>query len=202
VSQQTNGSVCSVNALSLGIVFADGTSCRQNDTANQKELNLSRLATGIIVWISIGAVFGCSQVPYKASTYARSVTTMIAVESNVPAKVWFSDRLVGTAPGAWPYTYQEEVDLVAGTANYWETNPEKAAALSVLSMGLYVPFSGIAAERTGESKPTGRYLNNELTVKLERDGYETVERIIACRGEPQVQVGLSLKRRELKEGER
>jgi len=127
---------------------------------------------------------------------------MIAVNSNVPARVWFSDRFVGTTPGSWPYTYEEQVDLVAGTANYWETNPEKAAALSVLSMGVYVPFSGIAAEQTGESHPTGRYLHNELTVKLEQDGYATVERVIACKGEPQVDVVLSLQRAEPKEGER
>jgi hypothetical protein len=90
--------------------------------------------------ITILIVFGflaasCSQTTYKASTYRQTVTTQLEITTNVPAEVRLLDRTIGTTPVASPFNYEEEVDRQVKTANYWETNPGTAAALTVLSFG-------------------------------------------------------------------
>ncbi len=135
----------------------------------------------------------CSQTTYKASSYRQTVTTQIEIATNIPAEVRLPDRVVGTTPVVFPFNYEEEVDRQVKTANYWETNPGTAAALTVLSLGLYLPFSVIPAEPTSESRPAGRFVNNTLTLRLSADGFEPLEHILEGKGEGKIVLNLSLK---------
>ena len=128
-------------------------------------------------------VSACSTTTYKAVTYRRTVTTYIEVTSNVPAEVWISDRRVGATPLSFPFNYEEEVDRNVKNANYWETNPGTAAALSVLSFGAYIPFSFIPAEPTSESHPSGTFVNNKTILRLVAEGYEPLTQEIELTGE-------------------
>ena len=53
-----------------------------------------------------------------ASTYRQTVITRIEVNTNTPAKVWVSDRSIGTTPITSPFNYEEEVDRQVKNANY------------------------------------------------------------------------------------
>jgi hypothetical protein len=149
-------------------------------------VNRFRLALFLLI------VSGCSTTTYKAVTYRRTVTTYLEVTSNVPAEVWVSDRHLGTTPLSFPFNYEEEVDRNVKTANYWETNPGTAAALSVLSFGTYIPFSFIRAEPTSESHPSGAFVNNKTNLRLTADGYEPLIQELELTGEAKRQFTFTL----------
>ncbi|HXK27486.1 MAG TPA: hypothetical protein VJ646_04430 [Candidatus Binatia bacterium] len=157
-------------------------------TAQLKAILLVMLIATLGLWNA-----GCSQTTYKASTYRQTVTTQIEITTNVPAEVQLLDRVVGTTPVVFPFNYEEEVDRHVKTANYWETNPGTAAALTVLSFGFYLPFSVIPAEPTSEARPAGRFVNNTLTLRLSADGFEPVEHVLEGKGEGKIILNLSLK---------
>lgn len=135
----------------------------------------------------------CAQTTYKASTYRQTVTTQIEIKANVPSEVRVSDRVIGITPLSFPFNYEEEVDRQVRTANYWETNPGAAAAITVLSFGTYLPFSLIPAEPTSESRPAGIFVNTALALRLSADGFEPLEHAVECKGEPKIVLNLSLK---------
>lgn len=144
------------------------------------------LVLAAALFFSSSIITACSPTTYKASTFRRTVTTYIDISTNVPSQVWISNLNVGTTPVSFPFTYEEEVDRQVTTANYWETNPGTAAALTVLSFGLYLPFSVASVEPTAEFRPTGRYINNKVNVRAVAEGYEPLEHSLEAQGEPKV----------------
>lgn len=153
----------------------------------------------ISMWMIVTCGFltvSCAQTTYKASTYRQTVTSLIEINANVPAEVRLRDRTIGTTPVFFPFNYEEEVDRQVTTANYWETNPGTAAALTVLSLGLYLPFSFIPAEPTSEARPAGRFVNNNVTFQLSADGFEPLEHTVDAKGEEKIVLHLSLKPKE------
>jgi hypothetical protein len=124
----------------------------------------------MLAWVFSNA--SCSQTTYNAASYRQTVTTYVEIVTNVPAEVRVADRVIGTTPVSFPFNYEEEVDRSVKTANYWETNPGTAAALTVLSFGAYLPFSFIPAEPTSKARPAGRFVNNTATLRLSADGFE------------------------------
>ena len=149
---------------------------------------MKRRANSFNLALFVLIVSGCSTTTYKAVTYRRTVTTYLEVTSNVPAEVWLSGRQVGTTPLTVPFNYEEEVDQNVKTANYWETNPGTAAALSVLSFGTYIPFSFIPAEPTSESRPSGTFVNNKTILRLAAEGYEPLSHELELTGEQKRQL--------------
>lgn len=135
---------------------------------------------------------GCSQTAQVASQYQRAVTTVVEINADVPSQVWISNRRLGVTPITFPFTYQEDVENMVRNANYWETNPGTAAALSVLSLGFYIPFSFIPAEQTAEARPTQKFSGNQLSLRLVTEGYEPLTHVVELRGEPKISLNFSL----------
>jgi hypothetical protein len=146
--------------------------------------------------LALAMVAGCASVEHRASTYMRTATTIVDVNSNVPSEVWVSDQKMGTTPLSFPFSYEEEVERQVKTATYWETNPGIAAAVTVLSLGFYLPFSAIPVEAQSEFRPTGTYAKNRLVLRLTSESYESLGHSVDLNGEPRVEVNLTLKRRE------
>ena len=149
------------------------------------------------IWVIFFLLFilasGCSQTAHVASTYQRAVTTIVEINTDVPARLWVSDRERGATPITFPFTYQQDVENLARNANYWETSPGTAAALSVLSFGLYVPFSFIPAEQTAEAKPMQKFSGNQLSLRLVAEGYKPLTHVVEIKGEPKISLTFSLK---------
>ncbi len=147
----------------------------------------------VFVLIGVLSVAGCSQTTHKATSFTRTVTTMVAVNANVRSQVWVSDRKVGTTPVVFPFNYEEEVDLQAKDKNYWETNPGTAAVVTVLSFGTYLPFSLIPVEPTADSRPSGKYLKNKFILRLEAESYEPLTNSVECQGQEKLEINVTLK---------
>lgn len=137
----------------------------------------------------------CSQTTHKGSSYKRTVTTYLEISADVPARVRIGEQDLGITPVSFPFNYEEVVDRQIRTANYWETNPGAAAALTVMSFGFYLPFSFIPAEPTSENRPAGAFINNKVVLLLQADGHEPLEHSLECKGEPKIELKLSLKPR-------
>lgn len=150
----------------------------------------------LTLMLALAMVVGCTSVAQRASTYMRTATTIIEVNSNAPSEVWVSDQKMGTTPLSFPFSYEEEVERQVKTATYWETNPGIAAAVTVLSLGFYLPFSAIPVEAQSEFRPTGTYAKNKLVLRLTSESYESLGHTVDLNGEPRVEVNLTLKRRE------
>ena len=154
----------------------------------------SKVRIQLITLLTLGLLgSSCAQTTSKASTYRQTVTTQIEITTNVPSEVRLLDRMIGSTPVTFPFNYEEEVDRQVKSANHWETNPGTAAALTVLSLGFYLPFSFIPAEPTSEARPAGRFLNNTLTLRLSADGFEPLEHTLEGKGEGKIVLNLSLK---------
>ena len=138
----------------------------------------------------------CASTTYQGAAYRQTVTTYLEVTSNVPAEVRVGDRVIGITPVSFPYNYEEEVNRQVTTANYWETNPGTAAALTVLSFGTYLPFSFIPAEPTSEARPAGKFINNRVTLRSSAEGYEPLEHFVELQGEAKKALNLVLERAE------
>lgn len=134
----------------------------------------------------------CAQTAYKAASYKRTVTTYVEINSNVPSEVSVAGKVIGTTPLSFPFNYEEEVDRHVKTANYWETNPGAAAALTVLSFGTYLPFSFIPAEPTSETTVAGKFFGNAIVIRLTAEGYEPAEHRVEANGESKIVFNASL----------
>jgi hypothetical protein len=150
----------------------------------------------LTLMLALTVVVGCASVAQRASTYMRTATTIIEVNSNVPSEVWVSDQKMGTTPLTFPFSYEEEVERQVKMATYWETNPGIAAAVTVLSLGFYLPFSAIPVEAQSGFRPTGTYAKNKLVLRLTSESCESLGHSVDLNGEPRVEVNLTLKRRE------
>lgn len=138
----------------------------------------------------------CAQGTFKASSFRRTVTTYIEVTANVPSEAMVGDKVIGITPVSVPFNYEEEVDRQVKNANYWETNPGTAAALTILSFGFYLPFSFIPAEPSSDAHPTGRFVNNRITLRLTAQGFEPLEHTVEAHGESKIVLSLLLKPKE------
>jgi len=153
--------------------------------------HVPKLQIAILLAVGIFAV-SCSQTTYNASTYRQTVTTRIEVNTNIPSEVWVSDRAIGTTPITFPFNYEEEVERQVKNANYWQTNPGWAAAVTVLSFGTYLPFSFIPAEPTSQTQPAGKFVNNKLTLRVIAENFEAFEQTIECKGEGKIVLNIGL----------
>jgi hypothetical protein len=106
--------------------------------------------------------------------------------------VWASDRIIGTTPITFPFNYEEEVDRQVKNANYWQTNPGFAAAVTVLSFGTYLPFSFIPAEPTSQTQSSGKFVNNKFTLRVAAENFDTSEQTIECKGEGKLVLNIGL----------
>lgn len=77
-------------------------------------------------------------------------------------------------------------------ANYWETNPGWAAAVTVLSFGFYLPLSLIPAEPTSQLRPAGKFVNNKVTLRITAQNFQPFEQTIECNGEGKIIMNVGL----------
>jgi hypothetical protein len=156
-----------------------------------KKNRASEFHIAILLALGIFAA-SCSQTTYNPSAYRQTVTTRIEVNTNIPSEVWVSDRAIGITPITFPFNYEEEVDREVKNANYWQTNPGWAAAVTVLSFGIYLPFSFLPAEPTSQTQPTGKFVNNKLTLRVTAENFDTFEQTIECKGEERMVLNIML----------
>jgi hypothetical protein len=134
--------------------------------------------------VALGAAIvlaGCTTAWQEQAAYLRSIPTAMAVESTpAAAKVFLNNRYLGDTPLSVAVDCEEEIRRKTRRVSFWITQPGLALALSLLSFGLYVPFSVIPVDTETSLEPTGVYRDSPHALRIEADGHRTWTASIAC----------------------
>jgi hypothetical protein len=124
--------------------------------------------------------------------------TTVHVRSTPVAEVLLEGRRFGKTPVDVPVPYLRFDERYERRVTLWQSNPGLAIAVSVLSLGIYLPFSLIPVDHQ-ERLETGRRLEGAaVTIALEADGYETWHERIEVQGTPAYTIDVELRRQTAK----
>ena len=129
------------------------------------------LAQGCTNWKDSGAFF-------------RTEQTKLTVESRPPGNVFVNNKLIGKSPLTTPLEYEQKVNKSTREVNYWVTQPGWSLFFTLISIGLYLPFSLIPIDTETTLTPTGTYNNNQFNIRVEADNNKNWEKQLLCNGQP------------------
>lgn len=122
----------------------------------------------------------------KTEFYYRTVQTELIVESDLSAKVFINGNYFGITPLKTYLDYGQRYNKESKPVNYWKTNPEKAILATILSLGVYLPFSAIQVEDEVNFKPSDIFKDNKFIIEVIADGYEKYTNQLECKGEKNI----------------
>ena len=130
---------------------------------------------------------GCATAWQDSGTFSRSAHTRLAVESlPVTARVYLDDRYRGDTPLSIALDCEQQVRRRTRKVSYWVTQPAWSFALTVTSLGLYLPFSLIPVDTETSSQPTDVFLRNEFIARVEAEGHNAWSANVTCGQRPTV----------------
>jgi len=151
--------------------------------SSRKEWIVSRICVGLVYLLVLS---GCVTAWKDGTPFYQTTQTSLIVESVPGGKVYVNDTYIGDAPARTFLDYEQEVKQKTRNVSYWKTKPEVAFAITVLSLGLYLPFSVIPVDRETLQEPTIMFRGNEFVLRVEAAGYAAWQEIVQCRGENQI----------------
>jgi PEGA domain-containing protein len=129
----------------------------------------------------------CATTWQERGSFYRSAQTTLAADSTPPgARVFLGNRYLGETPLSTILECEQEMRRKARKVSYWDTQPGLALLLSLVSLGLYVPFSLIPVDVETSQEPTGAFKNNEFAIRIEADGYKSWSTSVICGPQPAV----------------
>jgi hypothetical protein len=135
------------------------------------------------------ALSGCTTTAWRDSpSFYRTTQTALVVESVPSGKVYVNDQYIGLAPVMTSVDYEQEIKKKTRKVSYWITQPGLESAITLLSLGLYLPFSAIPVDIETIQEPTSVFRDNEFIVRVEAPGYKGWQETVKCIGENQVGV--------------
>ena len=96
--------------------------------------------------ILILSLIGCTTELVVEGSYYRTTQTLMAVESNPSGTIWINGHPKGQSPLSFPLEYEREVQRKTRKVSYWVSQPGFALGITLLSLGLYLPFSVIPVD--------------------------------------------------------
>ena len=114
----------------------------------------------------------CTTAWVPAGSYFKTVDTQVSVLSDQVGDVYMNNKYMGQTPLNASVEYEQEVQKKTRKVSYWNTQPALSLFLSILSLGLYIPFSLIPADIETTLEKTNFYRNNEFDIHLKTEGKE------------------------------
>ena len=125
----------------------------------------------------------CStQAPAQHSFY-RTTQTEISLDSTPSGSASVDNKFVGTTPLTFPLEYDQEIEQDTKNVTLWETQPGLATFVTVISLGLYLPFSAIPAASQSTQVPLERYRSNQFLIAVDVPGYDRWTQQVVAKGE-------------------
>ena len=137
---------------------------------------------------------GCSTSQPETNSYFKTAQTELIVHSDPPAKAYVNNREIGFTPLNFRLEYEQQVDNVTTKVTYWDTQPGIALLLSIMSLGLYLPFSFIPVDSQTSVVPQHSFRSNHFQLTIEATGYEQWSQEVVTQGEPAISIDAQLKR--------
>ncbi|HUN57041.1 MAG TPA: hypothetical protein VMU41_02925 [Candidatus Binataceae bacterium] len=134
----------------------------------------------------------CSVQEPVQHTYYRTAQTEVTLDSLPSGNVSIGNRFVGSTPLKFPLDYEQEVEEQTTKVTLWQTQPGLALFITVISLGLYLPFSAIPVATQSTETPLDRYQNNQFLIAVDAPGYERWTHQILANGEPGLELHAQL----------
>ncbi len=112
---------------------------------------------------------GCATPWEKQGHFYRSTQTQVHIESNNKNKVFVNNKYVGDTPLTIPIEYQQEVNKKTRKVSYWETQPGLSLIITIVSLGIYLPFSLIPVDIETSLEPIDSFMGNEFEIIVKSD---------------------------------
>jgi len=128
----------------------------------------------------------------NAGGFFQTTETELVVESTPIGEVFINNQQVGVSPLTTSLEFEQEIKKKKRKVSYWRTQPGSALAFTVLSLGLYLPFSAIPVDIESTQEPTDSFRGNEFVVRIESTGYKDWQKTIQCSGEPRLELNPEL----------
>ncbi|MBU1055514.1 MAG: hypothetical protein KKC46_17075 [Proteobacteria bacterium] len=150
----------------------------------------------ILLCVLILFLNGCATAWEPSGSYYRTTTTKISVASVPDGKVLINNNYVGDTPIDHTVRYEKQIDKKTRKVSYWITQPGFTLFWSIVSLGVYIPFSLIPADVETSLHPTDLYRNNEFTLKIVSEGYKIWQKEILCSGNDRLSIDTTLEKNE------
>ena len=140
----------------------------------------------ILVFASFLFSQGCTGWKDVGSFY-RTEQTRLTIESTPSGKLYVNNKFIGDTPLSTPLEYEQKVNKSTRDVNYWVTQPGWSLFLSLISLGVYIPFSLIPVDTQTSLSPTGLYNNNQFNLRVDSDNHKSWEKQFLCNGQPSIE---------------
>jgi len=97
-----------------------------------------------------------------------------------------NNKYLGVTPLDTPLEYGQEVERKTRNVTYWDTQPGWSLFLTLVSLGLYLPFSAIPVDVDTSFEPRESYKENVFHIAVEADGYQQWWQDVIGKGEQTV----------------
>jgi hypothetical protein len=125
---------------------------------------------------------GCATAP-PPTTFYKTAQTQLSLDSEPSGKVYLDHKYVGVTPIAFPLGYEQQVEQDTQKVTYWETQPGLSLFLTIVSLGLYLPFSFIPVDSKSTTVALDSYRNNHFRLLVEAPGYSEWNQDVIANGE-------------------
>lgn len=142
------------------------------------------------------SLVGCTTDWIVEGSYYRTTQTLLAVESSPSGTIWINGHPKGQSPLSFPLEYEREVQRKTRKVSYWVSQPGLAFGITLLSLGLYLPFSVIPVDVELMQEPQATFRSNQFVVQVQAAGHHPWENTVVCAGQDRVSLKPVLVRSE------
>lgn len=139
-----------------------------------------------VVLAQLLAPVGCTTAWRDSGSFQRSTRTTLVAESTPPARVFVNNKYVGDTPLTFPLEYQQEVRKKTRKVSHWITQPGGSLFLTIISLGVYLPFSIIPVDIQTSLEPTQTFKDNEFEVGFAAEGHKGQHEKVVCTGQDKI----------------
>jgi hypothetical protein len=128
----------------------------------------------------------CTTAWQPQGSFYRTTQTQLRIESKPQGKVYVNNKYVGLTPLETPLEYSQEVERKTRKVSYWDTQPGWSLFLTLVSLGLYLPFSLIPVDVDTSLEPHESYKDNVFDIEVDTEGYKKWRQEVVGKGEKTV----------------
>ena len=139
---------------------------------------------------------GCATEWAVEGSYYRATQTLLAVESVPSGKILINGSEKGASPFTVPLEYEREVQRKSRKVSYWISQPGLAFGITLLSLGLYLPFSPIPVDVELMQEPQSNFRSNRFVIQIQAVAYQPWENIVVCTGQDRMVIKPVLSQKE------
>jgi len=137
----------------------------------------------IVVSFCVLCLSGCATSWQDNGTFFQTTQTQLTVKTEPKGKVYVNSKFIGDTPLTTTFEYGREILRKKRSVSYWRTQPGLALFVSLISLGVYLPFSVIPVDTETSLEPTGSFKGNQFEIKIDAVGFKTFQDKIICTGQ-------------------